>query len=440
MNAGSSREIITPALGNPLAGYFSPRPNVGMLDDLFVRVLLLECDGVVAGVVTLDLCAVDSELVDRIKSGLLEHGMAFGDHLIFNTTHTHSGPMTLVLFGASDEAVYMQSLVNKTVMAVSRAHENLAPAELLSVSVRNNPFAFNRRYHMKDGRVMTNPGKLNPGILRPEGPVDDEISILAVRQSGRISAMAVNLVNHTDTIGGESVSADWPGRMEREIQRGIGYDLPVLTLIGCSGNINHFDVSSAAPQTSYSEACRIGKGYADIVLGAMGSLERMDCDRLEVVSRELEIPFRTLSGEDLARAEETLARLGPENSEEAAMTSEGLADGSKAVLRFFSRQLVAYSRNCSGLSRKFKIVAIHVGSGLSLLSLPGEPFTEIGLAIKAGSPRRAKFILSLAMGYCGYIPLPECFGRGGYETLPVEGGAPREDTAERLIAVGLEIL
>ncbi|HOM59024.1 MAG TPA: hypothetical protein P5125_02860 [Kiritimatiellia bacterium] len=31
------------------------------------------------------------------------------------------------------------------------------------------------------------------------------------------------------------------------------------------------------------------------------------------------------------------------------------------------------------------------------------------------------------------VPLAACFGRGGYGTLPLVGGAPREDTAERLI-------
>jgi hypothetical protein len=71
---------------------------------------------------------------------------------------------------------------------------------------------------------------------------------------------------------------------------------------------------------------------------------------------------------------------------------------------------------------------------LAFASLPGEPFTEIGLAIKEASPCKSNFIVSLGMGECGYVPMPECFDRGGYEILPVEGGGPREDTAERLIS------
>ena len=47
--------------------------------------------------------------------------------------------------------------------------------------------------------------------------------------------------------------------MEREIQHELGYDIPVMTVISCQGNINHFNIRTGANQTSYAEACRIGK-------------------------------------------------------------------------------------------------------------------------------------------------------------------------------------
>ena len=439
MKAGSSREIITPHRGVSLAGYFNPRPNGGILDELFVKVLLLEQDGVVAGILSFDLCYLSKELIVRMKDELLRRDVKFGDNLIFSATHTHTGPQTGTFFGTGADEGYLQTLVEKTGLAVSRAYQNLAPAELLSTSVNENPFAFNRRYYMKNGRVLTNPGKCNPDIVKPEGPVDKEISVFAVKQDGRISAMAVNIVNHTDTTGGDLVSADWPGIMERVIQGEVGYELPVLTLIGCSGNINHFDVSSKIPQTSYGEACRIGKGYAGIILKAMHNLAPLGSAFLDVVTGDMEIPFQTISDEQLAKAEETLERIGNAVSDKD-MTSEGLATGDGPVAKFFAEQLVAYKKNCSGLSRKFKIIAIRMGEELSFLSLPGEPFTEVGISIREKSPGRSNFIISNAMDRCGYVPLKECFGRGGYEILPVVGGAPREDTAERMIEVGVGLL
>ncbi len=38
--AGFARKIITPVMGIPLCGYFSPRPNAGVIDDLLVRLFL----------------------------------------------------------------------------------------------------------------------------------------------------------------------------------------------------------------------------------------------------------------------------------------------------------------------------------------------------------------------------------------------------------------
>ena len=100
----------------------------------------------------------------------------------------------------------------------------------------------------------------------PEGGIDPQIIMMEVRQNDRPALMIANISNHTDTIGGDIVSADWPGRMEAEIQREFGYDIPVMTIIAPQGNINHFDHSIPGDQTSIDEALRIGEKYADCVM------------------------------------------------------------------------------------------------------------------------------------------------------------------------------
>jgi hypothetical protein len=431
--AGISKEIITPVRGIPLAGYFNPRPNTGILDDLFVRVLLFEKNETVSGLVVFDLCFLSTDLIEVIKNKLSSAGIGFGDNLIFSATHTHTGPYIDDFFGVSADAEYLEYLADKAASAIQQAFSNLAEAELLNCSVDSNPYAFNRRYWMKEGNVLTNPGFLNQNIDRPEGPVDSEIAVLAVRQDDRIAALVTNIVNHTDTIGGDFVSADWPGRMEREVQNIMGYDVPVLTLIGCSGNINHFDVSNDTDQTSYAEACRIGEGYGKIVAAAIDSLQPVEFDNITVNSCDIVIPFRDISECEVERARGVVERVGEVSSDDD-MTSEGLATGDGPVAKFFAEQLIAYKQSCSGKKRSFKLVSVKFDDKLAFASLPGEPFTEIGLTIKEASPCKSNFIVSLGMGECGYVPMPECFDRGGYEILPVEGGGPREDTAGRLIS------
>jgi hypothetical protein len=439
LQAGFSREIITPVRGIPLCGSFNPRPNNGILDDLFIRTAIFENNGVTSGIVVFDLCFLGLALIEKIKAGIKAAGMKFGNNLMFSATHTHTGPYIDDFFGVTADVAYLEILKDKAVAAVQQAYANLAPAELLTGSVKNNPLAFNRRYWMKNGKVLTNPGKLNPDIVKPEGPVDAGIGVLAVKQDGRISAIISNIVNHTDTVSGNFVSADWPGRMEKAIQNSLGYDVPVITLIGCAGNINHFDVSTKKDQSSYAEACRIGAGYAGIIAGMLKSLKKMPVKNLVCSSREITIPFRVIADAEIKKAKATLARVGKAASD-GNMTSEGLAAGDGPVARFFAEQLIEFKKKCSGKARKFSIVSIKFDDKLALTSLPGEVFTEIGLDIKKRSPFKQTWPVTLGMGECGYVPLAECFSRGGYEILPVVGGGPAEDTANRLIEATLKNL
>jgi len=57
---------------------------------------------------------------------------------------------------------------------------------------------------------------------------------------------------------------------------------------------------------------------------------------------------------------------------------------------------------------------LKIGS-VAICALPGEPFVEIGLALKDSTLFQAIFPVALANGYFGYIPMEECFEHGGYE-------------------------
>lgn len=433
---GFSQAIITPKRGLPLAGYFNPRPNEGVLDDLYVKCVLFRSGRTVGGCVTLDTCMVDAETTDNILRRLKRAGFRYGDGLMISAIHTHTAPYMSTRRTTSTDPAYLELLEKKVVESVLTAEQNLAPATLNLGVVNNNPYAYNRRYWMKNGKVVTNPGKLNPEIVKPEGPVDRDIGVLAVEQNGRTVAVIANIVNHTDTIGLSLVSADWPGRLARTVQVGLGTDVFVMTLVGCSGNINHFDTTTDANQTQYAEACRIGKGYGEIILAQLTKLEPLKADSLSVVSQNFAIPFRVLPKKMTADAKEILARV-PARVATGDQTSEGLAKGDDQVLRYFAEQVDAYPSSVKGKEQIYRVVTLVIGDTFALTSLPGEPFTEIGLQIKKESPVKTTWPVTLAMGSCGYVPLRACFENGGYEIQPRQGGSPQEDTAERMVEVSL---
>ena len=79
------------------------------------------------------------------------------------------------------------------------------------------------------------------------------------------------------------------------------------------------------------------------------------------------------------------------------------------------------------------IQALKIG-GVAFAGIPGEPFVEVGLALKAIKGYDLVFPVALANGYFGYIPLLENFGRGGYETRPGAASYLSTDAADRIVA------
>ena len=439
IRTGFASQIITPPREFPLAGYFNKRPNRGVYDDLFVKVLLVEQNGIEGGFVAYDLCGSSPAFFDALRAAVREAGLKFADNLLVSCTHTHTGPEIRRNVDNPQAQAYIKSIIAKTVTALKEAEANLRESSFEVASVNSNPYAYVRRYWMKSGKVVTNPGKLNPDIVKPDGDFDRTVSAVAVKQEGRIAAVLVNMANHGDTIGGDFVSADWFGRMEREVQYRLGEDVPVITLTDCSGDINHFDVTTLRDQTNYGEALRIGRGYGQIVVELLKNTEKIADPQLSFKRSIFKMPYRTVTDEQLAEARKVLETIPAGDMEgRGDMTSEDLAKGDGTVLRMFAQRVLECEGN-KGRSQDCELLALCLGPELAFITLPGEPFNGIAQGIRAKSPYKCTLIAELAQGKSGYIPMQESFERGGYETTP-SAGSPDTDTAPKLIAAALETL
>ena len=340
---GYAQEIITPPTGVGLAGYFNKRPNQGMYDDLYVKVVMIESNGKKFGFMTFDLCSIAPKLFQELEEQIVaKYGRELHDSLIISATHTHTGPEFRVKEGEQpdERTIYAFNHTRDAALrALERALMNLLPGELEVGSVYNNPYGFVRRYWMKNGTIVTNPGWGNPDIDKPECDFDRTINILAVKQGGRIAALICNIGNHGDTIGGDIVSADWYGRFTQEIQHGLKFSLPVLVVDDASGDINHFDFRQKINQTSYAEATRIGRGYASIVLDALDKLEPVTAEDVTIRNGKVTIPHRKLTPEELAEAKHILATV-PDIRKEGDFESQDLANKVPAALRYFAQRAI----------------------------------------------------------------------------------------------------
>jgi hypothetical protein len=84
-----------------------------------------------------------------------------------------------------------------------------------------------------------------------------------------------------------------------------------------------------------------------------------------------------------------------------------------------------------------EVQAFRLGKDLAVVTLPGEIFVELGMAIKRSSPFRTTLVIELANDSIRYVPTERAFGEGSYETvnslLKPGGGEMMVEAAIRLL-------
>lgn len=427
---GYAERVITPREKVSLAGYFGNRFWDSVKDDLFVKAFYLEFGTQRGLIISFDLCFLSSFIDEVVAKAAEEVGIPAAN-VIACATHTHTGPALETRWVESNTA-YNERLFALCREAILEAVNHPREGGFFSSQFDESRYVFNRRYWMKDGQIKTNPGKRNPEIDKAEGGIDPEVHLAAFGgKKGKYEVLLVNLANHVDTIGGTAVSADWPGIMRRRLVN-EGVAKHVLFLLAPSGNLNHFDIKNEDPQTSYTEAERLGGAYAESILKYLSNLKENPNPSLQVNSREIVIHPRVLLPSELEAARRFIDRGGVGQ----AFTSEDFARDPGLIKAVFAKEIFEHDRTRP--VHRATLTHFDMGS-CHLLSLPGEPFFEIGASIRAEADRPVMIASLSGGGYHSYIPMAACFRRGGYETESMSSPC-RPGTAGELIEMGSELV
>jgi hypothetical protein len=430
---GAAQVKITPKPGTPMAGYYTERAARGVHDDLHAKSIVLESGGVKAAFVALDIITTQREFVSEARRRIEETVGIPAAHVMISATHAHTGPVvsggsarTAAFGGDRDLALkYTKSLPGLIAESVRLAHERLSPAKASAGRGHEATLPFNRRFHMKDGSVGWNPGRLNPNILRPAGPIDPDVPVFFFTSTdGRPIALYLNFAMHLDTVSGVDISADYPHTLSTLLGNILGPDLVSLFTIGTAGDINHIDVHWASQPKSHAEAARIGTVLAGAVIRALPRLEAVAALPLQCRSATVSLPLPELNPGDLDKARETVARRGKGGREPSFLE----------VVHAFK---VMDVQERAGKSHEVEVQVITLGRDIAVVSLPGEIFVELGLAIKQASPFKYTVIAELANGSIGYIPTRQAWTQGNYEVVSARcgpgSGEILVETASRLL-------
>jgi hypothetical protein len=448
--AGVGRVSITPPLSAPHASWGAQvhvLPD-GVDADLWATALVVDDGVTMAAWIDLDLVIVSRPESDAIRDAVAAALGIPTQAVRVSVTHNHAGPppsaWNWTRQGQAALDGYYALLPEYAAGAARMAYAGLRPARVGAGSGESR-VAVNRREIAPDGRPVTG--------VNPDGPIDPQVFVLRIddREGGPLAAV-VGYTMHPTTLGPSNrlISPDWPGHLKRSVEAITG--ATCLFVQGATGNIGpgsdgFTDDVRVVRRLGAQVGCEAARVYLGLDLpsvlhrhervwesGApLGKWTREPLPEPEpvvrVMSREVMLPLIDQPAESDARArvDEAQQRLDKLKERAAPATEiEAATFAAKRANMTLSRAQMYGGREAFPV----ELHLLQIGPTL-LAGTEGEPFAEIGLEIKAGSPWPATWFGGYTGGWAGYIPTPEAYPQGGYE---VDTSPFAPEAAGRLVA------
>ena len=471
--AGFARVDITPPLGSFMPGYFVDRRAKSVLDPLQLVCVAFSDGKETAIVQQYDTEGLSDAVADRIRDAIAKATGVKRDAIIAHASHTHDGGYLALRSSRAKREVdaegmaenpsevdflYVDLVVTRAADAAARAIADLKPAKLSVGRSEAKRISFGRRYLMKDGRVVTNPGTNNPNIVRPVGnPPDEEVQVLRIDREGATPIAVINFQTHPDVVGGETLTADWPGLTRTVFEAANFGDVLSLVLNGTQGDVNHCNVMPRPGELNgltrdfddvdrgYDHAKHMANVIAAAALSVWKKCAPLEAGDIRFGVETVRVPSQKAKPTDeknLKWAEEVWALH--EKAEK-----DGVAGGEKDYVTrkygWAGMELTTEVARAGRIRRmangpdffELPITTVSIGKAVAFAGFPGEPFNDIGKAVKKGSPFKLTLLSCLTNGSRGYFPFSDAFKEGGYESATSPFGP---SVADDLIAGEMRLL
>lgn len=440
--AGVARTDITPPLGIAHAGWGAQtHQRAGGVDlPLWATALALSDGDETVVILDIDLIYIWEHEAVAVQQAIAELTGLPTSHIRFSYTHTHSGPANGSLWsswfkeGADLVGSYDASLPHRLAGVAWAALRDMHPARIVAGS-GSCVIGVNRRFHRpEDGAVIVG--------RNPDRPVDHEVKLVRIDHlDGRPLAAVVNYACHPITVGPDCdlVTPDYPGVMKRVVEQATG--ATCLFLQGAAGDIGPIRGVARRGLQEYPrlgallghEASRVWWEVEPLERSGryLGTLESgsplaiyddvpnpvspdIRPGTLRVATRELRLPLKALPDPDEMAAQAALHTARLDDLRATGGADDEIRWETMLVKRATMRLDLA--RSLQGQShRTFVLQTFLLGNEIALVAMPGEPFVEIGLAVKRQSPFRHTLFSGYSNIGWAYIPMPDVYADGGYE-------------------------
>ena len=440
IKVGYARVNITPPMGIHIAGYYKERIADGVLDELEACAVAVGDGKTTALLITIDHCGLNKVYLNEWRDNISAATGVPAEAIYIHTTHTHTGPQLFKNSKNPLTAQYEAFLATRVVDVSKFAIEDMADAKMgIGVSEAKN-VAFIRRYRMKDGTAKTNPGVNNPDIVAPIGVTDESVSVVRFDRDGKETVVLANFANHPDVVGGNKISADWPGMTRRFVEKAID-NTKCIFFNGAQGDVNHVNVHPKAGDFNDMfndfDGCSRGYGHARhiarVVTGAVMSIydkvEYIDANTVKYSQKIVEIPSNKPTPEQLPLAHKynDLHNAGRDDEipYKAMMLTTVVAEAAR---------MVRLENAPDTFPMLFSAIAI---GDVALFGIPGEPFNGVGRGLKESEGWKMVIPTCLTNASEGYFPMMDSYEEGGYEA---RSSSFKAGVAERIIEEGKAIL
>ena len=433
--AGVARADITPPVGIAHANWGAQAHERAAGVDLamWATALALSDGSTTTLLVDLDISGLRPESATAVRQAIADRTGLSVSHIRIAYTHTHSGPSTSSSGGWVKGGVeliegYLANVAAQAAGVAWEACNRMQPARLAAGS-GTSTIAVNRRYVTPDGTVVVGHNW--------DGPVDHEVKVVRIDDlNEQPLAVLVNYACHPIIVGpyNDLITPDYPGVVKRVVEDAIG--AKCLFLQGAAGDVGPVDgCTSRDPLTVYRKlGKRLGYAAASVAVdlattpkqdryvrtlesGAplgVFAYEALPAQEvvLRVATKTIQMPLRDYPAFETAdaaarQAADELQRLRREGTEDEVRWAGMLA---KRARSHAERARAYYGKAYTEL----ELHALRIND-IAIVGMPGEPFVEIGLAVKRGSP----FKHTLFSGYSNvggaYIPMAHAYSVGGYE-------------------------
>ena len=453
MEIGFARINITPPIGTQ-PGWERFK---GIESEVFVRAMFVSDGTTEIMLISCGIGGFSNEQAERLWKKI---GAALdipASNITICVTHTHSGPPTSPVEGNDAINSYCKRLEAAVIEAATQAHNNASKGKLTLAYGQLPGYGFNRRFIMSDGTIQTHPQKLDPHIVRAEGPDSKDLFVFcAYDADGKTMGTAVIFGCHSTVMERDSgkISADYPGKLCNYVSERLGRGTISLFMQGTAGNIcqvNPLDGSRREVGAEWTRVMGRAIGGKAIELIESASIETRG--PIRTVVKTIELPRRkidphlaswALNHKDVPAKGNALtyeiSDTGVERYDEIELPKMSLSDRfktpwwSNAYAEIIRTQL----KNKDATS-KITIKAI-AQDNWAMVVIPGGVFVELGNAIKEQSPFKNTIVVDHANGHNKYFTTKKAFDRsGGYDTN-IGTALFEPEASDILVETAVEIL